>query len=59
MKKLLSRINKNQKGFTLIELTVGLAISGLIGVGVMITIFQIFDINIDSRNHMTVINEVQ
>jgi len=59
MKKLLSRINKNQKGFTLIELTVGLAISGLIGVGVMITIFQIFDINIDSRNHMTVINEVE
>ena len=52
-------INKNQRGFTLIELLVAIAITGLITGGLTTTIFQVFDINARSNDHMTAVREVQ
>jgi prepilin-type N-terminal cleavage/methylation domain-containing protein len=55
----LSLINKDQKGFTLIELAIAMAISGIIASSVTMTIFQIFDSSSRTSNHMTVVRQVQ
>ena len=55
----LGLMNKNQKGFTLIELMVAIAIAGLITGSITTAIFQIFDGNTRSSNHMTAIRQVQ
>ena len=55
----LGLINKNQRGFTLAELIVALAITGLITGGITMSIFQVFDINTRSNNHMTAVRQVQ
>ena len=55
----LKSINKNQQGFTLIELLVAVAISALIIGGVVLAIFQVFNVNTRSGNHMTAVNQVQ
>ena len=52
-------INKDQKGFGLAELIVALAITGLITGGITMSIFQVFDINTRSNNHMTAVRQVQ
>ncbi len=52
-------INKNQRGFTLIELLVAIAITGLITGGLTMTIFQVFDVNALTSNHMTAVRQVQ
>lgn len=55
----LALINENQKGFTLIELIVGLAIIVSIMVGITTSIFQVFSVNTKSTNHMTASMQVQ
>ena len=55
----LALINESQKGFTLIELMVGLAIIASVMVGVTASIFQTFNVNTKSVNHMTASMQVQ
>lgn len=52
-------INKNQRGFTIIELLVAIAISGLITSGLTLTIFQVFGGNARNSSEMIVIRQVQ
>lgn len=51
--------NKNQRGFTLIEILIALAITGLIAVSVAGTVFQMFDISARSSSPMIAIKQVQ
>jgi prepilin-type N-terminal cleavage/methylation domain-containing protein len=52
-------IHKGQKGFTILELMVGIAIVGLISASVTMAIAQIFTGSTRSSNHMAVVRQVQ
>jgi len=52
-------INRNQRGFTLVELLIAIAISVVIGSAVGGAAYQVFNINAASTNHQIVINQVQ
>jgi len=55
----LGLINKNQRGFTLIELIVAVAITGFITGAITMSIFQVINIEARTSNHMTAVKEVQ
>lgn len=52
-------LNKNQLGFTLVELLIVLSISAFVTGATTATIFQILDGNVRSNNHMDAISRVQ
>ena len=52
-------INRNQMGFTLIELVVAIAISGVITGAITTTIFQVIEGSARTNNHMTAVRQVQ
>jgi prepilin-type N-terminal cleavage/methylation domain-containing protein len=51
--------NIGQKGFTLIELAIAMAIGSMIAGAVTMTIFQIVNSSSRTSNHMTVVRQVQ
>lgn len=55
----LGLMHKGQGGFTLVELLVAIAISGLITSGLTLTIFQVFSGNARNSSEMTVVRQVQ
>lgn len=59
LRRLIGSINKGQRGFTLVELLVAVAISGLITSGLTMSIFQVFDSNARNSSEMTVVRQVQ
>ncbi len=56
---ILRSINRNQLGFTLMELTIAMAISGIITGAVTMTIFQVVDSSGRTSAHMTAVRQVQ
>lgn len=55
----LGLINRNQMGFTLIELMLAIVIAGIITGGITTTIFSVVNGNIRTSNHMTAVRQVQ
>jgi prepilin-type N-terminal cleavage/methylation domain-containing protein len=55
----LGLINKNQRGFTLIELMLAIAISGIITGGITTTIFQVVVGSARTNNHMIAVRQAQ
>ncbi|MFC1911111.1 prepilin-type N-terminal cleavage/methylation domain-containing protein [Chloroflexota bacterium] len=51
--------HNNQKGFTLLELIIAIAIAGLITAGITVAIMQILTINTRASNHMVAVRQVQ
>jgi len=52
-------LKRDQKGFTLIELALAMAIGGIIAGAITMTIFQIVDSSGRTSNHMTAIRQAQ
>jgi prepilin-type N-terminal cleavage/methylation domain-containing protein len=52
-------IHKNERGFTLIELIVAIAIASIITGGITAAIMQILTINTRASNHMIAVRQVQ
>ena len=55
----LGLINKDQRGLALIDLIVAIAITSAITGGIAMAIFQVFNINTQSSNHMLAVRQVQ
>jgi large repetitive protein len=53
------KIIQNQKGFTLVEILVALAVNAIIAGVITMSIFQLFNVNLTSNAHMTAIKEVE
>jgi prepilin-type N-terminal cleavage/methylation domain-containing protein len=51
--------NSSQRGFTLVEVMVALAVNAIIAGVITMSIFQIFTVNLTSNAHMTAIKEVE
>ena len=52
-------ISKSQVGFTIVELMLALAISGVLSTGVTMTLFQMVTGSARTSNHMTAVRQVQ
>jgi len=59
MRHKLGIINKNQLGFTLIEVLAALAISGMVSTGITMTLYQVVTGSTRTSNHMNAIRQVQ
>ncbi len=55
----MKKLHKDQRGLTLIELVIVIAITGLITAGITMTIFQVFNMNTRASNRMTAVSQVQ
>ena len=55
----LGSINKNQKGFTLLEMMLALLIGAIIAGGITATIFQVVIGSARTNNHMIAVRQVQ
>jgi len=55
----MNKLNKGERGFTLIELIIAIAIAGLITAGITFAIMQLLTINTRASNHMIAVRQVQ
>ena len=55
----MKKLKKDQRGLTLIELVIVIAITGLITAGITMTIMQVFNMNTRASNRMTAVSQVQ
>ena len=60
MKRLnMKKLKKDQRGLTLIELIIVIALTGIITAGITMTIMQVFNMNTRASNRMTAVSQVQ
>jgi prepilin-type N-terminal cleavage/methylation domain-containing protein len=52
-------IQRDQKGLTLVELLIAILLAGVVTSGITMTIFQMFNMNSRTSNHMIAIRQVQ
>jgi prepilin-type N-terminal cleavage/methylation domain-containing protein len=52
-------LRKDQRGFSLIELVIVIALTAIITAAITTTIFQVFNMNTRSANRMTAVSQVQ
>ena len=52
-------IQRDQRGLTLVELLIAIALAGAVTSGITMTIFQVFNVNSRTSNHMVAIRQVQ
>lgn len=55
----MKKLKRDQRGLTLIELVIVIAITGLITTAITMTVFQVFNMNTRASNHMTAVSQVQ
>jgi len=55
----MKKLHKNQKGLTLLELIIAIAITSLITGGVATIVYQIYTVSARSSNHMVAVRQVQ
>jgi len=55
----MKKLNKDQRGLTLIELVIAIALVGVITGGITMTILQVFTMNTRTSNHMAAVRQVQ
>jgi len=55
----MKKLKKDQRGFTLIELVMVIAVTALIAGGVTMTIMNVFNTNLRTSNHMTALRQVE
>jgi len=58
-KKGVRLIHNNQRGFTLIEVVLAIALTGIITGSITMSILQVFNENTRTSNHMAVVRQVQ
>jgi len=52
-------IQRDQRGVTLVELLIAILLAGVVTSGITMTIFQVFNMNSRTSNHMIAIRQVQ
>jgi len=55
----IGKLGRDQKGFSLIELVIVIALTGLITAAITTTVFQVFNMNTRTANRMTAVSQVQ
>jgi len=55
----MKKLKKGERGFTLVELLIVLAITGLVTSGITMTVFQVFTINTRTTNRMAAVRQVE
>jgi len=53
------RLHKDQTGFSLLELLIVIALTGIITAAITMTVFQVFNMNTRTSNRMTAVSQVQ
>ena len=55
----MKRLHKDQRGFTILELLLVIILTGIITTAITTTIFQVFNMNTRTANHMIAVSQVQ
>ena len=55
----MKKLEKDQRGLTLIELIIVIALTGIITAAITMTIMQVFNMNTRASNRMTAVSQVQ
>jgi len=55
----MKKLRKDQRGFSLLELVIVIALTGLVTAAITMTVFQVFNMNTRTANRMAAVSQVQ